>query len=488
MSFSSERRIAVARGEIFELTGLRGVAALMVALLHFNFDVAGRFGQIYENLTRMGFLGVDLFFILSGFVIAYKYHDIRRFWSRDYVRFMWFRFWQIYPTHFFITIFYVPIVVTSLLLSYHVDPERFSLSSLIANLLMVQSWLGSDTMTWNVPAWSVSAEWLAYVLFPVLITLSAKVPRSLVIVACTALLLVVPAIFATVNISGAGFTGLVRLFPEFLSGCLIWRIYSHDMSRARIFDLALTIVLVLMLTSGLYLPTEYPFLVLPLFACAIYLSCRSIGIASRILQPSDGLFGDHILFALSGSLVGTHHVPQRPACEYAIAAQAGDHAVGHHPVRGAYLSLHRGALPEIWQGVVGRSFVAARRGRTSWISANYLTREFLILRPSPTKPDRALQSRRAANIAFRIHLLIPFPRRSRSANSNRILAGRYERESLLFKTGGAEAPLLGGHAFSLEDHDLCIELAKIKLRQDVGVIALCIDHDDVRIGDECAFE
>ncbi len=298
MSFSSERRIAVARGEIFELTGLRGVAALMVALLHFNFDVAGRFGQIYENLTRMGFLGVDLFFILSGFVIAYKYHDIRRFWSRDYVRFMWFRFWRIYPTHFFITIFYVPIVVTSLLLSYHVDPERFSLSSLIANLLMVQSWLGSDTMTWNVPAWSVSAEWLAYVLFPVLITLSAKVPRSLVIVACTALLLLVPAIFASVNISGAGFTGLVRLFPEFLSGCLIWRIYSHDMSRARIFDLALTIVLVLMLTSGLYLPTEYPFLVLPLFACAIYLSCRSIGIASRILSSRAMVYLGTISYSL----------------------------------------------------------------------------------------------------------------------------------------------------------------------------------------------
>jgi peptidoglycan/LPS O-acetylase OafA/YrhL len=298
MGFSGERKIVVAQGEIFALTGLRGVAALMVALLHFNFDVAGRFGTVYENLTRMGFLGVDLFFILSGFVIAYKYHDIRRFWSREYVQFMWFRFWRIYPTHFFVTMLYVPVVVTSLLLSRHVDPERFSLSSLIANLLMVQSWLGSDTMTWNVPAWSVSAEWLAYVLFPILITLSAKVPRSLVIVACTALLLLVPAIFASVNISGVGFTGLVRLFPEFLSGCLIWRIYSHDMSRARIFDLALTVVLVLMLTSGLYLPTEYPFLVLPLFACAIYLSCRSIGTASRILSSRPMVYLGTISYSL----------------------------------------------------------------------------------------------------------------------------------------------------------------------------------------------
>jgi peptidoglycan/LPS O-acetylase OafA/YrhL len=298
MSFSSERKIVGGQGEISELTGLRGVAALMVALLHFNFDVAGRFGPIYENLTRMGFLGVDLFFILSGFVIAYKYHDIRRFWSRDYAQFLWFRFWRIYPTHFFVTMFYVPVVVTALLLGRHVDAERFSVSSLIANLLLVQSWLGSDTMTWNVQAWSVSAEWLAYVLFPVLITLSSQVPRSLVIVACGALLLLVPAIFATLNISGAGFTGLVRLFPEFLSGCLIWRIYSHDMTRARIYGVALTVVLVLMLTSGLYLPTEYPFLVLPLFACAIYLSCRSIGIASRILSSRAMVYLGTISYSL----------------------------------------------------------------------------------------------------------------------------------------------------------------------------------------------
>jgi peptidoglycan/LPS O-acetylase OafA/YrhL len=120
----------------------------------------------------------------------------------------------------------------------------------------------------------------------------------LVIVTCGALLLLVPAIFAAVNISGAGFTGLVRLFPEFLSGCLIWRVYSHDMSRARIFDVALTIVLVLMLTSGLYLPTEYPFLVLPLFACAIYLSCRAIGIASRVLSSRAMVYLGTISYSL----------------------------------------------------------------------------------------------------------------------------------------------------------------------------------------------
>jgi peptidoglycan/LPS O-acetylase OafA/YrhL len=58
------------RTEIFELTGLRGVAALMVVLFHLNMDVADHFGSIYSRIAGFGFLGVDIFFILSGFVIS----------------------------------------------------------------------------------------------------------------------------------------------------------------------------------------------------------------------------------------------------------------------------------------------------------------------------------------------------------------------------------------------------------------------------------
>ncbi len=62
MSSSDQPNTTPERGEIFELTGLRGIAALMVALLHLNFDIAGGFGDIYDDITRTGFLGVRPFF------------------------------------------------------------------------------------------------------------------------------------------------------------------------------------------------------------------------------------------------------------------------------------------------------------------------------------------------------------------------------------------------------------------------------------------
>jgi peptidoglycan/LPS O-acetylase OafA/YrhL len=298
MSSSDQPNTTPERGEIFELTGLRGIAALMVALLHLNFDIAGGFGDIYDDITRTGFLGVDLFFILSGFVIAYRYNYVTRFQSGAYLKFIWFRFWRIYPTHFFVTLFYVPVVAAAYLLGRHVDAMRFSVSSLVANLLLVQSWLGSDAMTWNSPAWTVSAEWLAYVVFPALMTLSSRVPRSLVLLNCAFLLLSVPALFFIFDISGAGFTGLVRLFPEFLCGTLLWRLYEQNRTRTRTLDVGLGIVLVLMLTCGLYVPVDRPFLALPLFAGAIYLSCRSAGFVSRCLSSRAMVFLGTISYSL----------------------------------------------------------------------------------------------------------------------------------------------------------------------------------------------
>jgi peptidoglycan/LPS O-acetylase OafA/YrhL len=54
------------------LDGLRGVAALMVVAFHlFEAHAASRFEQIINH----GYLAVDFFFVLSGFVIGYAYDD-----------------------------------------------------------------------------------------------------------------------------------------------------------------------------------------------------------------------------------------------------------------------------------------------------------------------------------------------------------------------------------------------------------------------------
>ena len=79
-----------AQGEIEALTGLRAVAALWVFLFHAS-NFADRIGSDLAPALRFvgagGFLGVDIFFVLSGFVLAYTYGAARwqepRVYGRD---------------------------------------------------------------------------------------------------------------------------------------------------------------------------------------------------------------------------------------------------------------------------------------------------------------------------------------------------------------------------------------------------------------------
>jgi peptidoglycan/LPS O-acetylase OafA/YrhL len=164
-----------AKPDIPALTGLRGAAALWVAAYHLLLPAGFVTGRPAAMLGR-GYLAVDLFFVLSGFVMALRYgqHFAAGLSGPVFGRFLWRRLARLYPL-------YGLILVTRFaytLLRYHsfdlprawiaaplVDPAW----DLPANLLMVQSWglAGSSIGT----AWSISAEWGAYWLFPILATL-----------------------------------------------------------------------------------------------------------------------------------------------------------------------------------------------------------------------------------------------------------------------------------------------------------------------------
>lgn len=149
------------------LDSLRGICALMVVLFHF------RANSHIESiaLIRNSWLFVDFFFVLSGFVIATSYW--RRLLNREVTvgRFMWLR---LYPLHLFILVIFL---LTEVLLSFIIPKfanaprEAFSggrsLSLLPENLALLQSFGISGIQSWNVPAWSISAEFWTYLFFAV---------------------------------------------------------------------------------------------------------------------------------------------------------------------------------------------------------------------------------------------------------------------------------------------------------------------------------
>jgi len=67
----------VSQKEILPLTGLRFVAAFYVFLfhIHIRWPLAGQ--PFLKNVLDQGAVGMSLFFVLSGFVLAYRYADVR---------------------------------------------------------------------------------------------------------------------------------------------------------------------------------------------------------------------------------------------------------------------------------------------------------------------------------------------------------------------------------------------------------------------------
>ena len=182
-------RAVKASREIRSLTGLRGIAALFVVELHFMRidNTAAEPGWSVRQFIGHGYLSVDLFFVLSGFVMALTYgQSFRANQPGIYVRFLGHRLARIYPLYFAITLFAAAIHFFGLM---HAQPVPDFLQAFAANLLMIQSWGMAQSLVW--PAWSISTEWAAYLLFPLLLAVTLR-PRprlaAWTAVACLALI------------------------------------------------------------------------------------------------------------------------------------------------------------------------------------------------------------------------------------------------------------------------------------------------------------
>ena len=156
------------------LTGIRGIAALAVAAYHMRrplneiwFNDVAWVGRAYRVLQH-GYLGVDLFFVLSGFVLAMSYAaSFQAGMSRaGLAGFMVRRVFRIYPLYA-VTLAVAALAAWCLPGLNLVEPGRSLAVAIGSNILLAQTWLGIASL--NAPAWSLSVEWGAYLLFPAIV-------------------------------------------------------------------------------------------------------------------------------------------------------------------------------------------------------------------------------------------------------------------------------------------------------------------------------
>lgn len=149
------------------LDGWRGVAALAVALHHFP-----ALSSVYElDSVRNAWLFVDLFFLLSGFVIAANYRD-RFAQGYSFFSFMWLRLGRLYPLHLAMLLCFLAteLALSSGLLGLSAGggaPFTGSMApdGLVTSALLIQGMGAHDQLVWNGVAWSISTEFWMYALF-----------------------------------------------------------------------------------------------------------------------------------------------------------------------------------------------------------------------------------------------------------------------------------------------------------------------------------
>lgn len=233
------------------LTSLRFFLALGVVLFLLHL------AWVYDDMAVTGLferarLGVDVFFILSGFVLGHVYLREMETGNFRYRKFLGARVARIYPVHLLALFGMAAMVVAAELLGQEYRRQNFGLVDFIKTAFLVQSWFPAAHLNeWNGPSWSLSAEWFVYVLFPAFAWLGVRFrARPLLLLLIAVLLFAAfdryyvwtlgkPLPHAEENL------GILRIIPEFLAGIALYqwgRYLSPSRTAARWFALTTTVV------------------------------------------------------------------------------------------------------------------------------------------------------------------------------------------------------------------------------------------------------
>lgn len=243
--------------DIRSLTSLRYLAAIWVVLFHWTSYFPG---SLLRNapLVREGFLGVDFFFVLSGFILCHVYLARQAEGRLDYWNFVSRRIARIYPMHVLTLVAMIAFGV--IVHRYHlaiagpwIPDEFFTLGSgevpreVMAQLLLIHAWGGSDGLHFNAPSWSISAELFAYLMFPLFTYGLHRAGKRPAVVLAGVILFILLYSLALEKVAHREVfemtwnIGVLRIIPDFLFGVALYRVgtsWSAGRSRSALLLLA----------------------------------------------------------------------------------------------------------------------------------------------------------------------------------------------------------------------------------------------------------
>ncbi len=249
-------------GEIKPLTGIRGFAAALVVLGHFHLSWTILLPGLrrLDPLSECGGLGVDLFFILSGFILCYVYkgRPEQRFGFPEYRRFLWLRFSRIWPNHFVMLAVLAVMVILAKAMHKTLTGD-YPVGGIPFQLAMVHAWPGVPygPWGWNYPSWSISAEWFAYVfVFPVawhVLNFKAVKPMVWLVLSYSFLLLF---LFGLAPLFLGGTDPIPKVTCEFFAGAMLFNTWRRSAAITRACQKFVSPVVIILLLWMCLVPKE----------------------------------------------------------------------------------------------------------------------------------------------------------------------------------------------------------------------------------------
>lgn len=308
------------RDYLSSLTSLRGLAALLVILLHVNifcFALAP-WDSPFDHFIQKGYLWVDFFFLLSGFIMMHVYSEsFGKSIKGNFKKFMRSRFARIYPLHLFsflcMVAFYFWYRANFTL--YPADYiHTFNVQTIWTNLLLLHSMDFHNTLSWNSASWSISVEWWMYVVFPFLLIPFRKITdwKKIFIFfgVIAGYLFIIYYLYPLSAITNGTLDpsvkynldvtydyGFVRCFFGFLFGMLLYELYRvgwgrRYLSKNSAWLLTMALIVIVMTVS---MPDFIPIIA---FAAIILVSVYTEGIGKHILNLKPLIYLGDISYSL----------------------------------------------------------------------------------------------------------------------------------------------------------------------------------------------
>jgi len=288
------------RAEIRALAGARAIPPLLLVLYHYHEAHGYQHARWFDVFVGKGYLWVEFFFALSGFILVHVYRARPRF---QYFDFLKARLARLYPLHLFTLLLMLALVIFFRWLAarggyisiydlpgYH---PYTSFWSFIGNLFLVQAWHLFPRLSWNGVAWFVSVEWFLCLIFPVYLWIA----RGRIGTALALMLFGLALLYGLIRVSKHGLDitydfGILRGIGDFAVGASLAMLHRElkvrgDSLPARWHSLVQILVFAALLyaiyhTGWSHTARDY-WVILPMFAL-IFTLAFDRGILARVFQ------------------------------------------------------------------------------------------------------------------------------------------------------------------------------------------------------------